>query len=1001
MLELLAQTSQMTAAQQAVAPQSANGLVIFALFLMILIVPQIIGYFVCKWLKSPDLTERFAAVLTAVLAAVTPMAYQLVTYPDKSFGDLFRLGVDLAGGTNLVYQIVPGEREKIEQAGEKSFDQIMNNLVGAVSRRANPSGAEDVTVRRVGQDRVEVIVPGADQAYIEEMKRRIGEAGTLEFEILATNGYAEHKRLIQRARTLPDNQDTLLDGKTPIARWVEQQPGANIGVGGGSTLAAEQREITRDNKKILQWLLALTPEEGRVTGDLLVRATPQIDSRTAEPSVGFLFDSRGALRFLELTTKYRPLKDESKFRLAVVLNGMIQSAPQLLQPIGSQGQITGNFTQQEVQSLVDILNAGALDVPLDKTPVSEFTISPLLGQDVRTKGINACIGSAVVVFLFMAIYYRLSGLIANLSLMLNIFLTVAIMVFVQASFTLPGLAGLALTIGMAVDANILIYERMREEVVRGASIKMAIFNGFDKAFSAIFDSNVTTLISAVILYMVGTDQVKGFAVTLFVGIATSMFCSLYFGRLVFELLERRRILKTLNMMEAIKTPSLNFLSKIKLAAIASLVVIGVSLGIAINRGKENFDIDFRGGTMITVQFNEPKKSDEFKEKLNEKFGSSLSLEQLTVPGEAGDASTRWRIRVTNEDPKQVSNDLATVLEPFGLRKITVKSSELTVIPEATEEEKKTLSDRQLAFQGGSEFKLTFSEPVSATTARQAIVDGVGELPNGKEKYKGAGDMMDVVGASTAENASKAGEVQRFLEINVKVRKDIPKEELATALATVEKKMASTPLFEELTNFSSAVGEQTQQQALLAIGLSLVSILIYVWFRFDSWSYGIGAIVALFHDVVIAALALPVAAVLSGTPIGAIFGLEDFKVNLPVIAALLTIVGFSINDTIVIFDRVREIKGKSPKLTRDMVNLALNQTLSRTILTSLTTGMTTLVLYLLGGESIHGFTFCMLIGFISGVYSTIYIASPVMLWVIDMEQRRKDAKLTRKPAVAKR
>lgn len=1000
MLELLAQTSQMSA-QEAGAPQSANGLVIFALFLMILVVPQIVSYLVCKWLKSPDLTERLAAVLTALLAAITPMCYQLVTYPDKSFGDLFRLGVDLAGGTNLVYEIKQGEREKIEAAGEKSFDQVMNNLVGAVSRRANPSGAEDVTVRRVGQDRVEVIVPGADQAYIQEMKERISKAGTLEFEILATKDHPEHKRLIQRARELPGNQDTVYDGNVPVARWVQPEPETNITIGDGEVLPAEFREATRDGKKIPQWLLVLAAPQDRVTGDLLVRATPQTESTTGSPSVGFQFDTTGAMRFLKVTTKYQPLKDGSKFRLAVVLNGQIQSAPTLQSAIGSQGQISGRFTAKEVQKLVDILNAGALDVPLNDVPVSEFTISPLLGQDVRTKGINACLGSAAVVFLFMGVYYRMSGMIANLSLVLNMFLTIAIMVFVQASFTLPGLAGMALTIGMAVDANILIYERMREEVQRGASIKMAIFNGFDKAFSAIFDSNVTTLISAVILYMVGTDQVKGFAVTLFIGIATSMFSALYFGRLVFELMERKRLLTKLNMMEAIKTPSVNFLGKTRLAAIASTVLILVSLGIAIKRGAENFDIDFRGGTMITLQFNEPKKSEEFKEKLNEKFGSSLSLEQLTVAGETGDASTRWRVRVTNEDPKQVSNDLATALEPFGLRKITVKPSEVTGIAEATEEQQKTLSDRQLALMGGSEFKLIFSEPVTTTTARQAIVEGVGELPNGKEKYKGAGDMMEVTGVSKAEGGPKSGEVQRFLEVNVKVRKDIPKEDLVTALAAVEKKMASTPLFEELTNFSSAVGVQTQQQALLAIGLSLISILIYVWFRFDSWSYGIGAVVALFHDVAVAALALPVAAMLSGTPIGTIFGLEDFKVNLPVIAALLTIVGFSINDTIVIFDRVREIKGKSPKLTRDMVNLALNQTLSRTILTSLTTGMTTLVLYLLGGESIHGFTFCMLIGFISGVYSTIYIASPVMLWVIDVEQRRQDAKLVKKPAVAKK
>lgn len=231
--------------------------------------------------------------------------------------------------------------------------------------------------------------------------------------------------------------------------------------------------------------------------------------------------------------------------------------------------------------MVEVLNAGALQLPINPTPISEFTISPLLGADVQRKGILALWVSSLAVFLFMAIYYRFCGVVANISLLLNLVLTLGVMVICNATFTLPGLAGMVLGLGMSVDANVLIYERMREEMERGSSLRMEIQNGFSKAFSAIWDSNVTTLIAAVVLYMIGTDQIKGFAVTLFIGICMSNFSALYFGHLVFDIAERKRWITKLNMMKVIGVPEFDFIGKLKTAVTfsVSFIVLGLALAL--------------------------------------------------------------------------------------------------------------------------------------------------------------------------------------------------------------------------------------------------------------------------------------------------------------------------------------------------------------------------------------------------------------------------------------
>ncbi len=988
MFLLLAQETQQKAADaatavvDAAAPAGTSGWLIFWLIFAVMFLPYILGSAIAKAFRLKDFSSRIGTVLFCVALAVVPMSYQLAQ--GKSLGDCFRLGIDLAGGTNLVYQV---DMATATESG-KDVDRSIDNMVGAIARRVNPSGTEEVTVRRVGSDRIEIIIPGADQAYVDEMKDRITRLGSLQFEILATPNNSEHRSLIKTANGLPLTENKVLENGRTAARWVDIAEGEDVGRGGGGELLPSVHR-TRKGKAdadIEQVLVVVSPEAREVTGKFLVRANEQMD-QSGQLVVAFSFDQTGANRFLDLTSEHKPLKDGKRYRLAVLLDDKIQSAPSLNEAIGARGQISGSFTREEIRSLVSVLNAGALDVPLVPDPISEFTISPLLGVDIRNKGIFAIQLSCVVVIAFMAIYYLKAGLIAVLCLMLNILLIMGTMIFVQGTFTLPGLAGLVLTIGMAVDANVLIFERIREELARGASIRMAIHNGFDKAFTAIIDSNLTTLIVAIVLFMIGTDQVKGFAVTLFIGIVMSMFSALYFGRLVFEILEQKRILKSLPMLSIVKSPSLDFIGKRKLAMIVSLFVICSGLAGFASRGEDNLDIDFRGGTMVTFEFDDARKLADFRSNLEAEFDASITVERLTLEGETqeSDSGRRWRLRTTVEKSKDVEAGVAKALGDQGLRTVSVSNSELVEIASAAEPaEGEEVDLEESAFAGGQETTLTFSDEITVNTAARNLEDAIKELSG--STYSSPGDLFRVTGTKGSGIDGEEGQVRKFSEVKLEASKELKKEDLTAALAAMQTDMNNSPLFEDVSKFAKSVGGEMQNQAIIAMLISLGAIIIYVAFRFHRITFGIAAVAALVHDVLVVLGVVALASLASGGAFGSLFGLYDFKINLPMIAAFLTIVGYSLNDTIVVFDRIREVRGKNPNLTPEMINTSLNQTLSRTLLTSLTTFFVVAILYVFGGEGIHGFAFCLLVGVIVGTYSSIYVASPVLLWLMNREEK---------------
>ncbi|EDL57664.1 protein translocase subunit SecDF [Gimesia maris] len=951
------------------APSSISGWSIIAIILAVFVVPFVLGVVIARALKMKDYGKKIGLVLFTAVIAATPFVWQVTHGHD--WRDAIRLGIDLAGGSNMVFEVDESQSEK------ELSNEVMDQMVGAIGRRINPSGTEEVTVRKVGQNRIEVIVPGADSEDVQRIKSLITRLGSLEFAIVANRRDRDHADEVARALENPEKKDIRDKEGRVVASWREVK-GDDKYEGVDQIVA---RPVTReDGTQGEEVLILIEPnEDRRVTGKYLVRASQTTD-QNGGPAVRFVFNAKGGSLFGTLTSKNRPSKDGFERHLAVLLDGKVQSAPSIRDTISTEGIISGRFTQKEVNELLNVLNAGALEVPLKPEPVSEFSISPLLGSDVQEKGKQAILIAACAVIIFMLIYYRFAGVVANICLTLNLLLVMGCMSFIDATFTLPGLAGLVLTIGMAVDANVLIFERIREEKARGSSLRMAINNGFSRAFTTIVDANLTTLIVAVVLYIIGTDQVRGFAVTLFIGIVMSMFTALYVGRLFFDIFERKRWITDLKMMSIVGTTNLDFIGKKMIAAFFSGALIVIGLIVVVTRGQENLDIDFTGGTMVTFEFEDKQEIDDVRGLLQGPFGNSLTIEQLQLSNDPASEGRFFRLRTTLNDADAgdtkttATNTIRGKLnEAFGdaahkLRKVTMEYGDV---------KKLTGSEDS---PGGTEVSLTFSGEVKTSTVDNYLKEAIAGITNadGSDKYDRIPEFqLQGVADSKEEEADK-----RFKKMTMQAGPDLLEDDLKTALAAMQDVMATTAILDEVNSFDSSVASEMQESALLAMLISLIAIVAYIWFRFQRITFGLAAVAALVHDVLVVLGMVALGAYLSDTALGPILGLNDFKINLPMIAAFLTIVGYSLNDTIVVFDRIREVRGKNPALTTSMVNDSLNQTLSRTLLTSITTLIVVLILYAIGGEGIHGFAYCLVLGVIVGTYSSIFIASPVLIWLMN-------------------
>jgi SecD/SecF fusion protein len=676
-------------------------------------------------------------------------------------------------------------------------------------------------------------------------------------------------------------------------------------------------------------------------------------------------------------------------------------------------------------------------------PVSENTIGPTLGADTIESGTKAVVFAFFAVVIFMIFYYRFAGLVACVALTANLLLTVGFMVLVNATFTLPGLAGLVLMLGMAVDANVLIYERLREERDRGASLALALRNGYDRAFPTIIDTHLSSIFTGLVLYTVGNDQLKGFAISLTVGLIISLFTSLYMTRVMFDIGLAKGWIKQLKMMRILTRTNINFMSirYYMFAATVALAVLGVALFVA--RGQAIYNIDFIGGTAYTGQLTELTTIGALRDAVS----PEAQQRRLTVASVTQSPGDPLRYTIVYDDGQKTEKLLVTLPEeprvalPEGATEEQIREAREAEVKRRASElpdvsvQQIFLNDPQYSRGDRSkvfEIRTLERSPqlVQASIGRllgeRPNPDSQGQLPtlaqlnmtseidkDGKSAVlnfttteAGNGEERRVPGfASPAqvrmllerqfqqaglteaarqfvlrpgEGRQVEGRAEQLVLELDKLQKPVPADKLKEVLTAVQAQFDASPIPERLENFDATLAGETRQRAAVAILASWLAVLLYLWFRFGSWTFGLAAVICLIHDLAITLGIIAVCHYLYDTWPGQMLLLQDFKLDLAAVASLLTLVGYSVNDTIVVFDRIREVRGKNPLLTPQMINDSVNQTLSRTILTSFTTWLVVIVLYIFGGSGVHLFSFVMVVGILIGTYSSIYIASPLLL-----------------------
>jgi SecD/SecF fusion protein len=755
-------------------------------------------------------------------------------------------------------------------------------------------------------------------------------------------------------------------------------------------------------------------DQHAITGDDLQTAFQDYDNR-GRLAVGFIFNTTGGNRFWDLTTRNKPDPSGFERRLAVILDGQVQTAPALNEPIRTRGIIRGEFSKQEIEDYVRILRAGALPATLKPNPVSENSMGATLGEDTIKKGSWSILFAFLAVLLFMIWYYRFAGGVASVALLANLVLTIAAMVLVQATFTLPGLAGLVLTLGIAVDSNILIYERIREERGRGASLALAIRNGYDRSFRTILDTHLTSIFTAIVLIVVGNDQLKGFGYTLTGGLIISLFTALYVTRTIFEYGLARGWLTDLRFHQMFRRPNIDFMRIRKqwFTATSALTLLGITLFVyRLDHGGLN--IDFVGGTAYTARLNQPMTLEDLRKDLDtrqiqpetvtqvnqvlppeDKVADARDLRQklgdlsieLVYPGLGPHTggSTLFAVRTTWQSAPGVQAFVNRRLGP-NLKRIEMAEAKMDVID--TGEQKGKAKGATLSFVNPDSKE---KEPDYASRAQVTRIL--------RDQFKDKGITVSSFRLDPGPQAKEQD--GRYSQLALVLSEPVDAGKLKTALAAAQEQFLNSPQPERLENFDAQLAADTQQRALWAILASWVAILLYLWFRFGNWTFGLACVVCLLHDVLFT-LGLIAASyyVRYYVPfLGSILLLDDFKIDLTAVAALLTLVGYSVNDTIVVFDRIREVRGKNPLLTPQMINDSVNQTLSRTVLSSLTVLLVILVLYIFGGEGIHLFAFVMMLGVVVGTYSSIYIASPLLL-MLGEGAPPKEARPAPRPAAAK-
>ncbi|MDR1171635.1 MAG: protein translocase subunit SecDF, partial [Bacteroidales bacterium] len=618
--------------------------------------------------------------------------------------------------------------------------------------------------------------------------------------------------------------------------------------------------------------IKVTGRDGRppLGGDVITTAHADFNQQGGSMAeVSMSMNTEGAQTWARLT------KENIGRSIAVVLDDNVYSAPRVDTEIpGGQSRITGNFTINEATDLANILKSGKL--PAKASIIQDEVVGPTLGKESIRAGFISFIMALVVVMIYLAFYYNSAGVVADIALMVNMFFLMGVLASLGAVLTLPGIAGIVLTLGMADDANIIIFERIREELRAGKGIRLAVADGYKHAYSAIIDGNVTTFLTGLVLFFFGTGPIQGFATTLVLGILTSMFCSIFISRLVFEwLLDRNKTIKFSVPVTAdiFRYAKFDFIKVRKKLYLVSLSVIAIGMISIIVQGF-NYGIDFTGGRSYTVRFAETVNTVELQSSLRQSFDDNMP-EVKTFGSDNQVKITTDYMMEEDQDPEFIQN-VDSIVESH-------------------------------LFAG----------------AKYLLPEGTG---------------MEQFRANNLMNAQKVG---------------------------------------------ASIADDIKRNAVIAVLLSLLVIFLYIFLRFRNWQFGLAAVISLFHDsVIMIGLYSLLWKVLP-------FSME---IDQHFIAAILTIIGYSINDTVIIYDRIREWVGLYPKRPmKELYNSAINSTLGRTLNTSLSTMFVLLIIFIFGGEMIRGFAFAMLIGIGVGTYSSVFNAAPIVYDLINLKKRKDEKK----------
>ena len=935
-----------------------------------------------------------------------------------------------------------------------------------------------------------------------DLRRLIRGAGVLEFRILADPSpenptqYDRYRKQLADFGPRPQPGDTYqwFRVDNPVA-FLDLPSAAELNT--FNPLSARLHVVDKHNN---QWYVLSHRERelgllGQRNGGpnwKLTRAGVTRDDR-GRRAVSFELDQIGGNAFSDLTGA------NVGRQLCILLDDIAYSAANINQRIGSSGIIMGDFSNEKLYYLIQTMQAGALPARLKDTPISERTIGSSLGQTNLNQALRAGLIGLALTLVAMAVYYGVSGMIANVAMMLNLLFTLAVLAMIGARFNLPGIAGIILGIGMAVDANVLIYERMREEKERGASLRMIIKNGYDKALSTILDSNLTTLLTCVILYYAGSEEIKGFGLTLGWGVVLNLFTAVFVTKTFFGVLLKYRLVTDLKMLRLIPTPTIDWYGMRHFFVPLSIILNVVGLGLLVMRGqRDTFDVEFLGGVNAEIELRAaavPNYNDEQIRRALATAGGEIEtagrkLADVQVAAEPDQAGT-FRVSVPGLKPKLIAALIAEPLEDGESGKLLERDGvQLTggddailvrVKPEVTAETLRA-AIVALADQSGDSAPLAGANiarsnigaviesgdaargrywNVTTTETNKRLVqyalttalgDDLQIQPALAYSFEGRDDLPfpittrrlseiapDVAPQVDAELTDYLGGAlivfnnidppQTAASLRTRLRnmrlqpdfQDLPfrrtevfglvpagADETGAAtfsrvaiavsaedhpfaedaelwkgeVAAKELSLATTTLSREqtlrkVTQFKPQIAAQAKQRALIALLLSWGMIIAYLWVRFGRPIYGFAGVTALVHDVCVALSFVGIAGWIP-TLLGRALLIEDFKIDMTIIAAILTIIGYSINDTIVIFDRIREMRGRLGVVSPRLINDAVNQTMSRTLLTAGTVFLVLLALYIFGGASTRGFAYCMLIGVVTGSYSSIAIAAPLLL-----------------------